>query len=235
MPVQTTFTKQKRELAKANALINEIRAQEVRVQRFDPEGKLQTEERTAFVDNAPEIIAAKVFDILQTVVDQHGARQQANSVNKGRFSFRGIQADFTVPQLRTLQDSLETLTALVNKLPIQNRKKIPNGEIDGHPAFLSPIEDHKSDKIRYLPYEEADTTRVRTYEERYEIVDYQTRTVEIDYGLTYQQKAALTDLVSDFGTAIQIAIDEANGLPQKDDKELNRVMHDILDLFRKEL
>ena len=41
--VQTTFTKQKRELAKANELINQIRAQEKRLQRFTPDGKLQTD------------------------------------------------------------------------------------------------------------------------------------------------------------------------------------------------
>ena len=85
--VQTTFTKQKRQLAKANALIGTIRAQETRTQRFDADAKLETEERTAYIVDAPENIASQVVEIIADVVRQHGARQRANSVSKGRSSF----------------------------------------------------------------------------------------------------------------------------------------------------
>ena len=113
--VQTTFTKQKRQLAKANALIGTIRAQETRTQRFDADAKLETEERTAYIVDAPENIASQVVEIIADVVRQHGARQRANSVSKGRFEFCGIEADLTVPQLRALQEAQTTLAALVDK------------------------------------------------------------------------------------------------------------------------
>ena len=148
MNTQTTFTKQKRELAKANSLIQSIRAQEVRSIRFDKDGKQQTIERSAYVTETPEAIAQQVLEIVRAVVAQHGARQQANSVNKGHFEFAGIQAELTVPQLRTLQDSLSTLTALVNKLPAENLRLVPNGELDGRPAFFHPVEDVTATKTR---------------------------------------------------------------------------------------
>ncbi len=87
--VQTTFTKQKRQLAKANALIGTIRAQETRTQRFDANERLETEERTAYLVDAPENIASQVVEIVADVVRQHGARQRANSSRRGVSSFAG--------------------------------------------------------------------------------------------------------------------------------------------------
>ena len=123
MSIQTTFTKQKRELAKAQELIQSIRAQEVRQIRYNAEGKMETAQRTSWLVDTPESLASQVFQIIREVVAQHGSRQQANSVNKGRFEFAGIQADLTVPQCRALQDVLGTLTALVNKLPAENKSQ----------------------------------------------------------------------------------------------------------------
>ena len=235
MNTQTTFTKQKRELAKANSLIQSIRAQEVRSIRFDKDGKQQTIERSAYVTETPEAIAQQVLEIVRAVVAQHGARQQANSVNKGHFEFAGIQAELTVPQLRTLQDSLATLTALVNKLPAENLRLVPNGELDGRPAFFHPVEDITATKTRNVPYEETESTRVRTYEEKYEEILYKTQQVEVDYGLPTAAIKQLKLLLEDLSTAIQVAIDEANALPHTQDAELERVIAGITAAFQKAL
>ena len=235
MSIQTTFTKQKRELAKAQELIQSIRAQEVRQIRYNAKGKMETVQRTSWLVDTPEALASQVFQIIREVVAQHGARQQANSVNKGRFEFAGIQADLTVPQCRALQDVLGTLTALVNKLPVENKSHIPNGEIDGRPAYIMPMENVMKECVRYVPYEEKDSTRVRTYEERYQEVDYKTQNAEIDYGFPVLVIKAMKELLSDLSTAIQVAIDEANSQPQKKDEELERVIGKITEVFEKQL
>ena len=221
--VQTTFTKQKRQLAKANALIGTIRAQEMRTQRFDADDKLETEERTAYIVDAPENIASQVVEIVADVVRQHGARQRANSVSKGRFEFCGIEADLTVPQLRALQEAQTTLAALVDKLPVENKRRIPNGEIDGRPAFFSPLQKIFETKTRAVPYEE-----------NYDVLLYQTRPVEIDYGLPTATIARLKTLVADLATAIQVAIDEANAQTREDDDFLNDVASKILAEFERQ-
>ncbi len=235
MSIQTTFTKQKRELAKAHELIQSIRAQEVRQIRYNAKGKMETVQRSAWLIDTPESLASQVFQIIREVVAQHGARQQANSVNKGRFEFEGIQADLTVPQCRALQDVLSTLTDLVNKLPAENKSHVPNGEIDGRPAYIAPMENVTEDRVRYVPYEDKDSTRVRTYEERYQEVIYKNQTAEIDYGFPVLVIKAMKELLSNLSTAIQVAIDEANAQPQKKDEELERVIGKITEVFEKQL
>ncbi|WP_013630022.1 hypothetical protein [Rubinisphaera brasiliensis] len=101
--VQPTFTRQKRELAKAAALLEQIRSQEVREILRSPDGEVLEVTRKAYVDTPPEEIAKQVFAIAERVVAQHGARQKANSKNTGSFEWMGIKADLTVPQLRALQ------------------------------------------------------------------------------------------------------------------------------------
>lgn len=235
MSIQTTFTKQKRELAKAHELIQSIRAQEVRQIRYNAKGKMETVQRSAWLIDTPESLASQVFQIIREVVAQHGARQQANSVNKGHFEFEGIQADLTVPQCRALQDVLSTLTDLVNKLPAENKSHVPNGEIDGRPAYIAPMENVTEDRVRYVPYEDKDSTRVRTYEERYQEVVYKNQTAEIDYGFPVLVIKAMKELLSNLSTAIQVAIDEANAQPQKKDEELERVIGKITEVFEKQL
>ena len=232
MTVQTTFTKQKRALAKANELIQSLRAQEVIIQRLSPNGALETEERSAYMVRKPEEIAQKVLEIVETVVQEHGARQKANSSNRGRFEFAGIQADLTVPQLRTLQDATTTLASLISKLPQENLAIVPNGEYHGSPAFLAPLEEHKDEKIRYVPFEDSDSTRVRTYEEKYEELQYSTRKVTIDRGLKAEKILQLKDLLEDLQLAIQVAIDEANTKPHDEDAELKRVIAGIKEKFQ---
>jgi hypothetical protein len=233
--VQTTFTKQKREQAKANALINQIRAQEKRNQRFTAEGKLETEERESYLVATPQDIADKVLAIVESIVCQHGARQQANGSNKGKFEFLGIEAELTVPQLRALQDATETLRNLVEKLPMENRKLVPNAEVDGKPAFATPMNPVKETRVRFVPFEEKESTRVRTYEEKYDVVLYQTREVTIDYGLPADKIAALKEMVGDLETAVQVAIDEANAKAHPGDPVLNGVISKIVDAFKKEI
>ncbi|MBQ4079204.1 MAG: hypothetical protein IIU43_06675 [Thermoguttaceae bacterium] len=233
--VQTTFTKQKRELAKANELINQIRAQEKRLQRFTPDGKLQTEERESYLLATPQEIANKVLTIVVEVVSQHGARQVANSANKGKFAFMGIEAELTVPQLRALQDAAVTLRNLVDKLPMENKRYIPNEKIDGLPAFATPLVENKEKRSRVVPYEEKDSTRIRTYQEDYEEVVSQTREVTVDYGLPVAKITALREMVGDLDAAIQVAIDEANAKPHANDPVLNDVVAKVADAFRKEI
>ena len=235
MSIQTTFTKQKRQLAKAQELIQTIRAQEVRQIRYNAEGKVECTQRTSWLIDTPENLASQVFQILRDVVAQHGSRQQGNSVNKGRFEFAGIQADLTVPQCRALQDILSTLTSLVNKLPVENKSHVPNGEIDGRPAYITPMENVTEDHVRYVPYEDVNSTRVRTYEEHYQEVAYKNQTAEIDYGFPVLVIKAMKELLSDLSTAIQVAIDEANARPQKKDEELERVIDGITEVFEKQL
>ena len=86
-------------------------------------------------------------------------------------------------------------------------------------------------KTRYVPFEEQESTRVRTYEEKYEEVLYKTREVTIDYGLPVERVEALKTLVGDLGVAIQVAIDDANAKPRKDDPVLNDVIGKIVAIF----
>ncbi len=229
--VQTTFTKQKRLLEKANSLISQIRAQEVREQRFSPDDKLQTEERTAYLTEAPTAIASQVVAIVADVIRQHGARQKSNSVSTGRFEFCDVEADLTVPQLRALQEALGTISTLVDRLPTENLRRVPNGEVGGFPAFFTPIEKHYENRVRQVPYEEVDSTRIRTYEETYRELVYQTRTVTIDRGLPTATVARLREMVADLATAIQVAIDEANGKGREEDPVLNDVAARVLAAF----
>lgn len=222
--VQSTFTRQKRELAKAAAWIERLRAHEIRKVTFDAEGRKITETRETYVDYPPEEIARKVLGIVTEVVIQHGARQRANGKNTGRFSWRGVEAELTVPQLRALKEAHATLAALVQKLPRTNPKVVHNATIEGRPAFAGKLEETFEERLRYKPYEEDATTRVRTYEEKYREKTGASQQVEIDYGLPIRVAQQLEEMVTDLGTAIQVAIDEANGRGHEDDPVLSSVI-----------
>jgi hypothetical protein len=86
-------------------------------------------------------------------------------------------------------------------------------------------------KTRSIPYEEDSSTRVRTYEEKYELLTHFTQTVEIDYGIDVRLLNNLAEMITDLGTAIQIAIDEANAKGHKPDKVLEKVIDDIRMVF----
>jgi hypothetical protein len=146
--VQTTFTRQKRELAKASAWIDKLRAQEVRTITYSPNMEKIEEVRNTYVDYPQEEITKNVLDIIVEVVKQHGARQQANSHNTGHFNWHGVEADLTVPQLRALQNVYAVLTELVHKLPRRNPKIVPNTKIDDRPAFAHKQEKHEETKVR---------------------------------------------------------------------------------------
>ncbi|MFT3765918.1 MAG: hypothetical protein QM820_10425 [Minicystis sp.] len=229
--VQATFTRQKRELAKAATWIERLRAHEIRKVTFDAEGRKITETRETYVDYPPEEIARKVLGIVSEVVQQHGARQRANGKNTGRFSWRGVTADLTVPQLRALKEAHTTLAALAQKIPRQNPKVVHNTTVDGRPAFAGKVDEKFEDRVRYKPYEEDASTRVRTYEEHYREKVGATQQVEIDYGLPIRRAQQLEELVADLGTAIQVAIDEANGRGHEDDPVLTSVIGAICQVF----
>lgn len=233
--VQTTFTKQKRELAKINELISQIRAQEKRVQRLTPDGQLETQERETYVILTPQEIAGKVLALVQSVVQQHGARQQANGVNKGLFEFMGISAELTVPQLRALQEGANALRSLVENLPMENLRVRPNCELDGKPAYAAPASPVKETKKRWVPYVTKDSERPLSYEEEYEEVLYQRRVVTIDHGLAAPKILALKEAIGDLETAIQTAIDEANAKPHCEDKILGEVIAKIVETFQKQI
>lgn len=222
--VQTTFTKQKRELEKAIAWIAKIRAQEVRQRVYSNTEELQEEIRETYVDYPPEEIARKVIAIVSEVVSQHGARQKANSENRGLFSWQGIDVELTVPQLRALQSAHVVFKELVNKLPRRNPKLVHNTSINGRPSFAHTKEKHERAEIRYVPYEEEASTRVRTYEEEHLVVTHYTQKVEIDYGLEIKQLTELAEMVEDLGTAIQIAIDEANTKGRSNDPIIDEIV-----------
>lgn len=229
--VQTTFTKQKRELAKAAELIAQLRAQEKRTQRFTPDGKLETEERESYLVDEPKNIAAKVLTIVESVVRQHGARQRANGVNTGLFSFRGIEAELTVPQLRALLEAAKTIRDLVERLPIENKKLIPNCEIEGRPAFATPLKPIREKKERWVPYQVKDSQQPLSYCEKYEETIYQTRELTIDHGLPMSSIVELKEMIADLDLAIQVAIDEANAKTHQEDELLNTTISQIVVAF----
>jgi predicted house-cleaning noncanonical NTP pyrophosphatase (MazG superfamily) len=222
--VQTTFTKQKRELEKAIAWIEKIRAQEVRQRVYNAQDELQEEIRETYVDYPPEEIAQKVVEIVATVVSQHGARQKANADNRGTFSWCGIEVELTVPQLRALQSAHIVFNELVKKLPRRNPKLVHNTVIDRRPSFAHSKHKHEKTETRYLPYEETNSTKVRTYEEKYQVVTHYTQKVEIDYGLEIKQLNELSEMIDDLGTAIQIAIDEANTKGRENDVVIDELI-----------
>lgn len=225
--VQSTFTKQKRELAKALSWIEQIRAQEVRVVTRDANGNVLTETRESYVDESPESIARRVLGAVVQVVGEHGARQQANSKNRGRFAWEGISAELTVPQLRALQDAFEVLSNLVHRLPRRNPKLISNTEVDGKPAFAHPVLQQLKRKVKYVPFEEANSTRIRTYEEYDEILEQTTQKIEVDHGIQVSVIEKLKEMVGDLKTSIQVAIDDANSKGQEADPVLDRVIEEI--------
>lgn len=225
--VQTTFTKQKRELAKALSWIEKIRAQEVRLLTYNADEELQESIRETYVDYSPEEITQKVLEIVKDVVSQHGARQKANSQNTGKFEWYGINVDLTVPQLRALQNAYTVLQELVRKLPRRNPKLIYNTTINNRPAFAHLKEKYEETKIRYVPYEEDSTTRVRTYEEKYGVVTQYTQKVEIDYGWEIKLLSELNEMIDDLGTAIQVAIDDANTKGRENDPVIDDVINRI--------
>jgi hypothetical protein len=225
--VQTTFTKQKRELEKAVAWIEKLRAQEVRQRKYDEREQLQEELREAYVDYPPEEIARKVVEIVNDVVSQHGSRQKANADNRGTLSWCGISVELTVPQLRALQSAHVVFNELVKKLPRRNPKLVYNTSIDNRPAFAHSRQKHEKTELRYVPYEEEASSRVRTYEEKHQVVSHYTQKVEIDYGLDIKQLTELTEMVDDLGTAIQIAIDEANTKGRSNDPVIDELIQRI--------
>lgn len=230
--IQTTFTKQKREMAKAAAWLQKMRAMETRKATFDAQRNKLNEVRENYVDFAPEEIAANVLDIVVAVVGQHGARQQANSRNTGRFDWQGVQADLSVPQLRALQEAHAVLKELANALPRRNPRLVPNATVDGRPAFEHPDKPLYERKVRFVPYEEDKSTRVRTYEEHYEELVQITQTVEIDFGIDHRQLDRFQAMVVDLGTAIQVAIDEANTKGSQPDPALEGVIAGIRQKLR---
>jgi len=233
--VQTTFTRQKRELAKAAALMEKLRAQEVRKATFGPDRQKINEVRESYVDFPPEEIAARVLDIVVEVVGQHGARQRANSRNTGRFSWQGVSADLTVPQLRALQEAHAVLNELVHKLPRRNPRLIPNTTVEGRPAFAHAPKEVYETRTRFVPYEEESTTRVRTYEEHYQVLTGLTQVVEIDFGLDPRQLQRLQELLVNLGTAIQVAVDEANARGHEPDPVIDAVIDGVRQVFRSAL
>lgn len=233
--VQTTFTKQKRELAKAISWIEKIRAQEVRNLTFNPDEELQEEIRETYVDYSPEEIAQKVLVIVKNVVSQHGARQKANSQNTGKFEWYEISVDLTVPQLKALQSAYTVLQELVRKLPRRNPKLIYNTTINNRPAFAHIKEKHEEKKTRYIPYEEDSTTRVRTYQEEYKVITKYTQKIEIDYGIEVKVLNEIDEMIDNLGTAIQIAIDEANTKGRENDPVIDEVIAQIENILLSKL
>ncbi|GJD19358.1 hypothetical protein RIVM261_043140 [Rivularia sp. IAM M-261] len=225
--VQTTFTKQKRELEKAISWIEKIRAQEVRFRNYNAQNELQDELRETYVDYSPEEISQKVIEIVKDVVSQHGARQKSNSNNTGNFTWYGISIELTVPQLRALQSAHTVLSELARKLPRRNPKLIYNTTIDNRPAFAHVKQKHEEQATRYIPYEEESSSRVRTYEEHYKVITHYTQKVEIDYGLEVKLLNEIGEMIDDLGTSIQVAIDEANTKGRENDPIIDDVINRI--------
>lgn len=233
--VQSTFTKQKRELAKAANWISKLRAMEIHNITFSPEGEKLSTEKESYVEFSAVEICTRVMETIQAVVEQHGARQMANSKNTGHFSWHGIEAELTVPKLRVLQEAHKVFNELVQNLPRKNSKRVPNTTVEGHPAFAHPPQKHFAQKVRYTPYEESDSTRIRTYEQRYEEHTHTSQRIEIDYGLDVRTFQVIEELVMDLDTAIQVAIDEANARGREKDPVLTDTIDGICKVFAQAL
>ena len=119
------------------------------------------------------------------------------------------------------------LSELAAKLPRRNPKLVPNTAIDGRPAFAHPVEEHFETKSRWVPFEEESSTRVRSYEEQYQVLKQKTQVVEIDFGLDITQVEKVKELVLDLGTAIQVAIDEADSKGHEPDPTMEKLIGNI--------
>lgn len=116
---------------------------------------------------------------------------------------------------------------LVRKLPRRNPKLVYNVSIDNRPAFAHIKQKHEKIETRYTPYEEEASNRIRTYEEKYQVISHYTQKVEIDYGVEIKKLTELNELVDDLGTAIQIAIDEANTKGRSNDPLIDNLIQRI--------
>jgi len=231
--VQSTFTKQKRELAKAMATIERFRSQEVRNVLYAADGKTPLETtKESYVDFEPRAIFEEVLASALKVVHEHGMRQKANSINKGKFSFCGIDAELTVPQLRALQDIVPLLAELTNRLPRMNSRLVPNTTVDGKPAFAHRMVPKLKTVTKFVPFEQKGDSRVRTYEEKHEEIEYFQERVEIDFGLPTKVVTDLQQLTSDLSTAIQCAIDDANTKGQQADQTLDEIMGKLVSEYQ---
>lgn len=119
------------------------------------------------------------------------------------------------------------LQELVRKLPRRNPKLIYNTTINNRPAFAHIKDEEEETKTRYVPYEEDSTTRVRTYEETYTVITQYTQKIEIDYGLEIKLLNELNEMIDDLGTAIQMAIDDANTKGRENDPVIDDVVNRI--------
>ncbi|MEL7266522.1 MAG: hypothetical protein AAFP69_17170, partial [Planctomycetota bacterium] len=227
--------RQKRQLAKAAALLDEIRSQEVRSVLRSPEGEIFEVTKKTYVDSPPEVIARKVLGIASEVVAQHGARQKANSANTGRFEWMGIDVELTVPQLRAPQDVHGVISEMIHRLPRRNPRCVPNQEIDGRPAFARKPSQQFETETKYVPYEEDNTTRVRTYAEEHRVLVATTQEIEIDFGIEVDVLNDLKEMVGDLKTAIQVAIDLANAKGHEADTVLEDVIGKITQQLQSQL
>ena len=116
---------------------------------------------------------------------------------------------------------------LVRKLPRRNPKLVYNVSIDNRPAFAHIKQKHEKIETRYTPYEEEASNRIRTYEEKYQVISHYTQKVEIDYGVEIKKLTELNELVDELGTAIQIAIDEANTKGRSNDPLIDNLIQRI--------
>lgn len=112
-------------------------------------------------------------------------------------------------------------------MPRRNPKLVYNVSIDNRPAFAHIKQKHEKIETRYTPYEEEASNRIRTYEEKYQVISHYTQKVEIDYGVEIKKLTELNELVDDLGTAIQIAIDEANTKGRSNDPLIDNLIQRI--------
>lgn len=235
MTVQTTFTRQKREAAKAGEQIAKLRAQETRQITFTLDGEVQSEIRESYIEIPPEKITASVLEIIGNIISMHAARQQANSRNKGRFSWQGIEVDLTVPQLRVLKEAHGVLQELAAKLPRRNPRHVPNTTVDGRPAFAHGMVDVFERRKKALPVQRQGSNVNETFYAEEDVVVNRVQTVEVDYGYPADVLDAFHELISDLETAIQIAIDEANARGHEADAEMEALYIGIREVLSRKL
>ena len=207
--------------------MEKLRAQEVRTVTFGPNDEIINEVRDAYVDHPPEEIANKVLDIVGEVVGQHAARQRANSRNTGRFSWQGVAIDLTVPQLRTLQEAYVVLTELVNKLPRRNPKLIPNTTVEGRPAFAHQKEELSKRKAAGCRLKRRALLASVVTRKIIRCSSTSLQVLRIDYGMDVQHLEKVKEPVLDLGTAIQVAIDDANSKGHEPDPAMEGVIESI--------